>query len=226
MAQFDNGVLYVEFFTATANSGEYTFENGVFNSQSDSSGLGAFLIDTSFVVFVPILDPNTATPIIGALNRYKFTVTQAIDTALINGTILFDEDGIEKGVPGNGVFCLVSRTSPNMKLAAPPIDSIYSDITAGGTIAAMLNDLVNRVDKASSGTQTNTQAPRELAITALGQVQFQLPYAPVTAEQVTLMLNGIIYHYGSVNDFTISGTILTWLNTSVVLEIDDKLVFR
>lgn len=226
MAQFNNGVLYVEYFTPTENPGEYTFENGVFNSQSDTSGLGALLIDDTFVVFVPIIDPNTAMPVLGALNRYKFTVAQAVDTALINGTIIFDEEGIEVGVPGSGVFCLVAKVSDNMRLAAPPIDSLYIDLAAGGTIAAMLNDLINRVDKASGGTPSKGPNPQELTITSLGQTEFLLPYTPEAPEQVWLLLNGVIYHYGETNDFRIDGDILTWLNTGLVLEIGDKLVVR
>ena len=165
MSQSINGVLYVEAFTPTGNPGEYTFENGVFNNQNDVTGEGALIIDQSFVLFTPVVNVNTAMPVIGQLNRYKFTSLTHIDTVRISGTILFDENGVEENIPGNGVFCLVSKTTLNSRLAIPPIDDIYSDLTRGNTISAMLNDLINIVDKTSSlVNQTSSIVPERVYI--------------------------------------------------------------
>lgn len=226
MTQPVNGVLYVEYFTPTGNPGEYTFDNGVFNVQSDTTGQGAYFVDTSFVIFVPILDPNTATPILGAVNRYKLTSVTPSDTSLFSGTMIFDEEGEELGIPGSSVFCMVAKTSPNLKLATPPIDSIYTDLVAGGTVAAMLNDLINILDKTGGGTSVQSPIPYELVITSNGQTEFLLPSTPVNPERTTLVFNGLICHYGATNDYTIVGNVLTWVGTVVTLEIGDKLILR
>lgn len=227
MAQTINGVLYVEYFTSTGNPGEYTFENAVFNNQNDSTGNGAMVINETFVLFAPVVDINTFMPITGQVNRYKFTSLTYIDTVRISGTILFDETGEEIGVPGNGIFCMVSKASPNLRLAAPPLDDIYSDLVKGGTIAAMLNDLINILDKTNgSGTTGSIRTPEQLHVTATGQTTFNLTINPVSPETSVLYVNGVAYSYGVSNDFTISGTILTWRNTAVTLEPVDSLFLR
>lgn len=227
MAQTVNGVLYVEYFTPTGNPGEYTFENGVFNNQNDSTGEGAMIINDTFVMFAPVVDINTFMPIVGQVNRYKFTSLTYVDTVRISGTILFDETGEEIGVPGNGIFCMVSKATPNLRLAAPPLDDIYSDLVKGGTIAAMLNDLINILDKTSgSGTTGSTRPPEQLYVVESNQTVFQLTGTPANKELLILLVNGVAYAYGATNDFTISGSTLTWLNTAVALEPADSLILR
>lgn len=222
MSQTVNGVLYVESFTPTANPGEYTFENGVYNTQNDVAGDGALAIDTSFVMFTPVVDTNTSMPIVGAVNRYKFTNLTYIDTVRISGTILFDEADTEIGAPGNGVFCLVSKVTPNKRLAPPPLDDIYSDLFKGGTVAAMLNDLINILDKSDS----NTTTPLSLLVQTDGQTEFTLPAKPVNVAGSVLLVNGVSYSYGLENDFNIVGNVLTFTNTSFLLETTDSVVLR
>lgn len=226
MSQPVNGVLYVEYFTPTGTPGEYTFENGVFNVQSDTTGQGAYFVDTTFVIFVPILEPNTATPIVGAVNRYRLTSVSVQNTSLLSGTCMFDEEGVESGIPGSGVFCMVAKTSSNLKLATPPIDSIYPDLIAGGTIAAMLNDLINILDKTGSGISTQSPVPTELFITSNGQTIFLLPSTPLYPERTMLVLNGLICHYGATNDYSIEGNTLTWRSTDLELVVGDTLILR
>lgn len=226
MAQFANGALYVEYFTPTGNPGEYTFENGVFNIQNDSTGMGAFLIDTSYVVFVPIVDVNTALLIVGGYSRYKLTSVVATDTSLVNGTIVFDEEGaIESGSPATGAFCLLAPTSPNLKLAAPPIDSLYEDLVAGGTISAMLNDLINRVDKISGAGTVTPALPKQLPIVSIGQTVFDLYTTVQSPESCMLFVNGVYYSYGASKDYVISGSTLTWTG-SFELDPSDSMVLR
>jgi hypothetical protein len=227
MAQILNGVLYVESFTPTGNPGEYTFENGVYNIQNDPLQEGSFGITLSYVLFAPVVDGNTFTPIPGQVARYKFTSLTPVNATLISGTVLFDEDGVESGVPGNGVFCLVSETTPNRRLAVPPLDDIYSDLVKGGTISAMLNDLVNILDKASGGggsSQFNTPVP--LTVAEAGQTVFTLPYDPVNLELSMMIVNGVVYSYGAGSDFTVSGRVITWRNNMFALAVNDTVIFR
>lgn len=225
MAQTLNGVLYIESFTPTGNAGEYVFENGVYNIQNDPALLGAFGITTSYVLFTPVADINTFALIPGQVARYKFISVSPVNDTLISGTILFDEDGEETGVPGNGVFCLVSQTTPNKRLAVPPLDDIYSDLFKGGTVSAMLNDLVNILDKSEGGSsQLNT--PTTLVVTEARQTVFTLPYTPVNLELSMLIVNGIVYSYGADKDFTVSGRYITWLNNAFILDISDTVQFR
>lgn len=225
MAQTVNGVLYVEYFTPTGNQGEYTFENGIFNNQNDVTGNGAYDIDNTFVIFSPISDINTFMPMPGLVNRYKFTSLTYIDTVRVSGTILYDEESAEVGAPTSGSFCLVSKVTPNKRLAVPPLDDVYSDLIKGGTVAAMLNDLINILDKSSGGTNTVANPPTTIQVLANGQTEFQLPFNPVNKEYCLLLVNGLTYNYGSGQDFTIEGDTLHWLN-DVVLEVNDNIVIR
>ncbi len=224
MAQPVNGVLYVEYFTTTEIPGEYTFDNAVFNTQLDPEGLGTGLITTDFVVFVPVLDPNTVTAIPGCLNRYRLTEINATDTVMVSGKMIFDEDGVEKGIPGNGVFCLISETSPNLRIAAPPLDAIYNDLIVGGTVSAMINDLVNIVDKAGSGSSGVPPSPERLLVTVNGQIQFPITRTLQYPGSVLVSLNGQIVYQGVDKDYTINDNVLTW--NGIDLLMDDNLVLH
>lgn len=225
MSQAVNGVLYVDFFSATENPGEFTFENAVFNNQNDSTGEGAFLIDQSFVLFSPLVDPNTFMPIVGLVARFKFTSLTYIDSSTISGTVLYDQPGELVGSPNNAVYCLVSKVTPNLRLATPPIDALYFDISAGNTIAAMMNDLINIVDTAGGGSSTPAHLPVNLSVSVQGQTVFQLPYTPESPLSSMLLVNGIVYSYGADCDYTIAGDVLTWVN-SLALESSDTVIFR
>lgn len=225
MSQLANGTLYVEYFTPTENLGEYVFENGYFNTQTDPSGSGAYGLNDTFVLFVPLTDAATATPLLAAYNRFKITNLTIHDANLISGTILYDEEGPEIGLPSSGVFCLVASTSVNHKLAAPPIDSIYTDLIAGGTISAMLNDLINRVDKIG-GTGTGAPAlPIQLPIVSIGQTVFNLNTTVQSPESSMLFVNGVYYSHGASKDYVISGQTLTW-TSSFELDPSDSMVLR
>lgn len=225
MSQIVNGILYVDYFTPTETPGEYTFENGYYNSQTDSAGTGAYAIDTTFVLFVPLIDLNTALPLVGSYNRYKLTSLTVIDANLVSGTILYDEPGVESGSPSAGVFSLLAPTSPNLGLALPPIDVLYTDLAAGGTIAAMLNDLINRVDKISSTGTSTPGLPVQLPIVSIGQTVFNLNTTVQSPDSSMLFVNGVYYSHGASNDYVISGQTLTWIN-SFELDPSDSMVLR
>ena len=53
MARIINGALTVDAFNPTGNPGEYTFENAIFNNQSDATGNGAYDVQVGFVLFFP-----------------------------------------------------------------------------------------------------------------------------------------------------------------------------
>lgn len=227
MAQVLSGVLYVEYFEPTANPGEYTFVNGVYNSQNDPLQEGAYGVTDQYVLFAPITDINTAMPVVGVLQRYKFTQVTAVDSTTLSGTILFDEEGAEVGVPGNGIFCLVSQVTQNKRIAIPPIDSLYTDLSSGSTVAAIMNDLVNILDKTSNGgTPSQSNTPVTLLVASTGQTVFTLPYDPVNVNNSMLIVNGVVYSYGADSDFIISGRDITWLNSTFVLDPNDSVTFR
>lgn len=56
-----------------------------------------------------------------------------------------------------------------------------------------------------------------------GQVSFTLSQAPIDLDTVTVHVNGVLYDDGA--DFSVSGAILTWLNT-FVLATTDKMIVR
>lgn len=226
MASLHNGVLYVEAFSATGTPGEYLFENAVFNTQNDTTGAGALEITNDYVLFTPVIDPNTFLPIPGTVNRYKLTNLIHIDTGLISGTIVWDEQGEELNPPGYNVFCIISKVTPNKRLAVPAIDVLYSDLLPGGTIAAMLNDLVNILDRDGGGFNTPVPDPVDLAVVEDFQSVFTLPYKPIRNEITLLIVNGLLYRYGIDNDYHIIDDSLFWHNSEFALNTTDSVVFR
>lgn len=224
MARTINGALYVESFNSTDNAGEYTFENALFNNQADTSGNGAYDITPGFVIFIPATDRNSITVVPGISIRYTVTNITYIDTVRISGTIIWDNVEEEIYTPTNGVFCLISQTTPHLKLAVPPVDNLYPEVTPGSTLSAMLNDLINIMDKLSANSSSShLVASVTLPIVTNGQVTFTLPYLPLNPVNVLVTVNGMKYSYGSSNDFTISGTTLSWTDVSIILETTDSM---
>lgn len=146
-----NGELVVGSFTPSGNPGEYLFDAATFNNQADATGNGAYDVQVGFALFVPASDVNTFMQVPGVVHRYKLTALVVIDPNTLSGTMLWDEVGDEQDVPTNGVSCLLAEPTANRHLALPPIDSVYSGLTAGTTIASMLSDLKNLVDQPQQG---------------------------------------------------------------------------
>lgn len=218
---FVNGSLYVDSFTQTGNPGEYSFESALFNNQADS-GNGAYDITPGYVIFVPASDINTFTIIPGLSNRYVITSINVIDSVRVSGTMLWDTSGEETSVPTNGVFSIIAQTTPNLKLSVPSIDAFYQNLAPGSTLAAMLSDIINIMDKLGGSSPRNVSSL--LQVITNGQTVFKLQQVPLSKENAVLTVNGLKYAYGLTNDFTIDGTTLTWTDISLVLEITDIVV--
>lgn len=221
MARIINGALYVDAFTPTENPGEYTFESALFNNQTDATGNGAYDIIPGFVIFTPVVDRNSGVQATGYSNRYTVTNITYIDTVRISGTMIWDSEREETDAPMNGVFCLISETTPNLKIAIPAVDIFYPDVLAGSTVSAMLSDLINIMDKLSTNGTIERTASFELQVLTNGQNIFNLPSLPISKTNTLLYVNGLKYNYGLDADFTINGTVLTWTDTSLILDTTD-----
>ena len=224
MIDLKNGVLYVSEWIQTNTPGEYEFNNAFFNNQNDFEGLGANIINTNFVLFIPVTDVNSGALKPGVFSRYKFKSVAHNTPSTISGVISFDEDGNEAGAPSNGQFCLVSELTPNLKLAYPPIDTFYSDLISGGTVSALINNLVNVIDKLSTAAQNNKIPYRVKEADWVGdKLYFPASLPPLSIHSV-LEVNGVNYRYGQDNDFVYSldGAYLIWLN-SYPLSLNDSI---
>lgn len=225
MAKMISGTLYVDAYTSTGNLGEYTFESGLFNNQNDSTGSGAYDLAVGFVIFVTPTDVNTGFPISGTSQRYVITELTVLDTVRLTGTMVFDEVGEEVNPPAPGMFAILAQTTDNHKLAVPLLDVNYPDLAPGSTISALLNDLINIIDKLGAGAVTRNLT-RILPVESAGQTVFNLEYAPIDKENSTVTVGGLTYLYGAEFDYSIEGSVLTWSNSSLVLELDDRVVIR
>lgn len=216
-----NGTLYVDSYTSTGNPGEYSFENAVFTNLNDS-GNGAYDLVPGYLLYIPATNINTGTVIPGVSNRYVLTSVTVVDITVVSGTILWDSTEIEEDIPSPGVFSIIAQATPNLKLGIPPVDNNYFDLTPGSTLAAMLNDAVNIMDKMGGNTPNFTS--EILPVTTNGQMEFILQYAPKNKTATTVTVNGLKYAYGETYDFIIYGTVLTWTGLSLVLDTTDTVV--
>jgi hypothetical protein len=71
---------------------------------------------------------------------------------------------------------------------------------------------------AGSAGRTSLQADRFTA--AKAQTQFHLTKTPSDPQQVTFIVGGVIQELGV--DYTVSGSTVTWLGASFVIEAGDK----
>ena len=221
MAKLISGSLYVGSYTPTQNLGEYIFESGLYNNQNDT-GNGAFDIVPGFVVYIPATNINTGSIIPGVSNRYLITSVTVLDNVRVSGTILWDSLDLEEDSPSPGVFSIITQTTPNLKIGVPPVDNNYFDLTPGSTIAAMLNDIINIMDRL--GNNTSKSISTILPVTVDGQTQFTLEFTPTNNTTVFVTVNGLKYVYGVTNDFIITGKLLIWTNISLVLDNTDVVV--
>lgn len=221
MAKLINGSLYVESYTPTENPGEYTFESGLYTNQNDT-GNGAFDIVPGFVIYIPATNINTGSIIPGVSNRYLVTSVTVLDTVRVSGTILWDSTELEEDAPSPGVFSIITQTTPNLKIGVPPVDNNYIDLTPGSTLAAMLNDIINIMDRL--GGNTTNSISTILPVTVDGQTQFTLQFTPLNTTTFSVTVNGLKYVYGVTNDFIITEKTLIWTDVSLVLDVSDVVV--
>ena len=154
MANPVSAELYVSAFNPTGNPGEYTIDSAVFNNQSDSSGNGAYDVQVGFVLYVPAMAVATAMPIPGVLHRYRFTAVEILDSATINGTLVWDESGDEEDSPISGCSCLLAETTPNRKLGLLPDSALYPAMPLGAYGGALRVDVKSIHDTETSGGGT------------------------------------------------------------------------
>lgn len=151
-----SAALTVSAFAATGVPGEYTFEGAIYNNQADATGNGAFDVQVGFILYVPASDLETFMPISGVVHRYKLTAVTAVDPSTLNGTIIWDDIGVETDeVPTNGVGCLLGEPSLNKHLAFLTIDSLYPELFVGNTAAASTNEVWSKLDS-GGGSTSNT----------------------------------------------------------------------
>lgn len=223
MAKPINGSLYVESYIATGNPGEYTFENGIYTNLNDS-GNGAYDIVPGFVIYIQPLDINTAIIIPGIANRYLITNVTVINAGTVSGTIIWDSLDVETDQPGSGLFSIITQTTPNLKLGIPPVDNNYFDLTPGSTLASMLNDVVNIMDRLGGNSSNNIT--ELLPVTINGQTEFILQHVPKNKTNTSFTVNGLSYVYGEFNDFIIFDKVITWTGLSLVLDVTDNVVVK
>ena len=88
--------------------------------------------------------------------------------------------------------------------------SICADSTAGAAVWDKHADYLDWMEDEFSPTN--------------GQVSFALSQAPQDPDSLTLLVNGVVADDG--DDYTLSGTNLTWLDNLFVLDTGDKLLAR
>jgi hypothetical protein len=136
MSRIVNGIVTIPALNPTGNPGEYLFTGATFASQSDTSGNGAYLVEVGFLVYIPASDPNTFAQIPGVVHRYKLTAVTIVDSATINGIILWDEDGPELDAPTSGVDSIIAMPTSKRRLGLPVDPALYSSLAAGAATAA------------------------------------------------------------------------------------------
>ncbi len=224
MARKINGSLYIDMFTPTGVDGEYTFENGVFDNQADATGDGAYDVKVGFAIHIPATDMNTFMLIPGQISKYKLTAITYISNILISGTVIWDMPLPITDVPTNDVYCMVSDVTEINKLSILPVDTVYRDVISGSTTSAILNDMVNIIDKLGSGGSLPNKNTFQLTVENNGQLVFSLPHSPIDKTNTTVSINGLVYTYGIDNDYTIDNNILTWTDVSLVLDVTDNML--
>ena len=137
MTRILNGTVFVEFFTATGNPGEYVFINGIFDNQSDATGNGALDIQVDDLMYTPALDPISALLVPGVYNRYKITSISNQTGNTFDATVLWDEPLIQTDEPADQSFSLLCRPTDYCKYGLPPSGEVYFNLQGGGTDYAL-----------------------------------------------------------------------------------------
>lgn len=151
MARILNGIIEVASFDSTGNPGEYTFTGATYTNFADATGNGAYDIAVGFVLAVPSASVIDGSNLIGVTHRYRITNLTVEDYNHISGTVLWDEDGPEIDQPAIQSVNLISEVTPNHLFSLPPDDTVYSNISPGASLNAIVTDIKNITDKFVSG---------------------------------------------------------------------------
>jgi len=190
MARVINGTLYVAEFTTTGNPGEYTFTGGIYENQADATGNGTYDITPGFILFIQATDINLATPVPGVAHRYKLTVVSQVDSVIMGGTILWDEEGSEVDVPTNGTYCIITDKTASHIFGAPSAVGVYANLPAGLDISALAVDIVNTTDEFDAvevltNDEGSTVTARQIVYKSSG-TQFKLAVATLAFDEGTV----------------------------------------
>lgn len=159
MSTIVNGIITIASWDSTGNPGEYTITGAIFQSQSDTTGNGAYLVQPGFVIYVPASDPNTFAQIPGVVHRYQITSVDIVDVQTINATVLWNEVGPEIDTPTNGVDSIISAVTPNRQLGLPVDPLLYNTLPAGAATSAYnidTSDILDEKDAATTFKYTQT----------------------------------------------------------------------
>jgi hypothetical protein len=152
MARIINGTLWVEEYTATGTPGEYTFTNAVYENQTDASGDGTLEIDVGFILYIPAMDVNTATPLPGVAHRYQITsIADKADGTHLSATILWDESGPEVDEPLNDSYANISQDTESCEYGLPASNEVYPSLPDGMENYAYNIDKVSIMDFLCTG---------------------------------------------------------------------------
>lgn len=88
-------------------------------------------------------------------------------------------------------------------------ESIQMSNYRSTAIVDLGNDVVTALTTGSAVSGTRIT---EVLSTGYAQTLFTLTNTPIKAEEVSLTVNGIKYMYGSLNDYSVLGNVLTWTN--------------
>lgn len=90
--------------------------------------------------------------------------------------------------------------------------------------AVNYGDEIDEVSLMSLSGAGVTPSSCDLVVTSNGQTEFTLDFTPTDPTKVELRVNGVEANYGQ--EFTVSGNVLTWKNTSYELDTEDELVAK
>ena len=144
MARIINGTLLVDVYSPTANPGEYTFTDAIYENQADATGSGSLDVQPGFIVYIAALDSITFVPVPGVVHRYKIvSIQDASDGIHLSATIIWDEAGSEVDRPQDGIHAIISENVTDCNYGLPASTEVYSDL-AGGVVEASYNADIRR----------------------------------------------------------------------------------
>ncbi len=201
--------------TSDVTKGTYIFEdlttaNGIL--RTDGGGVVTSSID--------LPDGTTATTQAPLDNTTKLATTAYVDAAIVVENI-WDRTGTTITVKNAGDDIDFSTAGLAQSLECDSTNIAQYDSHPTFTIDEQIIDKKYVDDQIANAVGIKHE---NLTIASPGQTAFTLTTTPVNADQSILTLNGQTKKYGASDDFTISGTTLTWNDPdSLTLETTDDL---
>jgi hypothetical protein len=136
-----NGALYCPSFDATVNPGEYTVMDAIYDCQTDTTGNGAFNVQTGWLIYALAMDTNTANPLPGVLHRYVITSLLVQDAGTLSCTVLWDELDEPYDAPVPGTWAIICSPTDQRNFGMISSQSVYYNLPGGADTAAMTTDI-------------------------------------------------------------------------------------